>query len=68
MTDTEKKALDFIASWGGTDGGHHKQWVLDNLVKILTDDTFTYDQWIKEYEGEIVNGDPEYDWDEGIAP
>lgn len=30
------KALDYILRYGGIDGGHHKQWVLDQVVKALT--------------------------------
>ena len=66
MTDKEKvnKALELIAEWGGIDGGHHKQWLLDYLVRELSDD---YKQWVKEYEdGE--DGPDTYSWDEGIAP
>ena len=29
-------ALIFIKQYGGIDGGHHKQWVLDQVVRILT--------------------------------
>jgi hypothetical protein len=32
-----KKALQMIADFGDTDGGHHKQWALDQVVRILTD-------------------------------
>jgi len=64
MKDKEKEALDFILNYGGIDGGHHKQWVLDQLVRILSDD---YQGWVMEYEkGE--DGPKTYLWDEGIAP
>ena len=64
MTKKEFEVLDFIAEWGGIDGGHHKQWVLDQLVRILADD---YDKWINEWQdGE--DGPLTYLWDEGIAP
>lgn len=57
-------ALKLIYQYGGTDGGHHKQWILDQLVRILSDD---YIQWVKNYEnGE--DGPKTYEWDEGIAP
>lgn len=29
-------ALDMILHHGGYDGGHHKHWVLDQVVRILT--------------------------------
>lgn len=25
-----------VASWGGIDGDHHKQWVIDQMVRVLT--------------------------------
>ena len=28
-------ALLYIACYGGIDGGHHKQWVLDQITRIL---------------------------------
>lgn len=63
MSEKIEKALEMIESYGGIDGGHHKQWVLDQLVRILADD---YDQWVKEYQdGE--DGPETYLWDEGIA-
>jgi hypothetical protein len=64
MTEKEQEALDFIMQWGGIDGDHHKQWVLDQLVRILADD---YDAWVAEAKaGE--DGPDTYGWDEGLAP
>ena len=65
-TDNAKRqqALDLIAEWGGIDGGHHKQWLLDQLVRTLADD---YHTWVKKWEyGE--DGPQTYEWEEGIAP
>ena len=28
-------ALNYIESYGGIDGGHHKDWVLDQVARIL---------------------------------
>lgn len=38
MTDADRiaAALAVIASYGGIDGAHHKQWVLDQAVRCLT--------------------------------
>ena len=30
-----QEALDIIGSYGGYDGEHHKQWVLDQVVRTL---------------------------------
>lgn len=35
MTGTEK-ALDIATRSGGTDGDHHKMWVIDQMVRALT--------------------------------
>ncbi len=35
MLDAVNTALDRIAQSGGVDGAHHKQWVLDQVVRIL---------------------------------
>lgn len=59
MDDKERirRALEVIAACGGTDGGHHKQWVLDQVVRALTADE--YQVWVAAFEGT---------WDVGIAP
>ena len=58
--DKAQKALELIEEWGSIDGSHHKQWVFDQLVRILSDD---YERWVEEWnEGGI------YAWDEGRAP
>lgn len=31
----EQWALDYIMSYGGFDGSHHKTWVLDQVARIL---------------------------------
>lgn len=55
------KSLDLIFRYSGIDGSHHKQWVLDQVVRTLTGEH--YDEWVSGYE----DGD-QYSWDEGIAP
>lgn len=65
-TDSNRvgKALDLIYEWGGIDGAHHKQWLLDQLVIVLSND---YDEWVKEFE--IGDEGPQtFEWDTGIAP
>lgn len=34
--DRVREALDLISYSGGVDGGHHKAWVLDQVVRVLT--------------------------------
>jgi hypothetical protein len=57
--------LELVADYAGIDGAHHKQWVLDQVVRILTGPG--YDAWIAQWaDGE--DGPATYSWDEGIAP
>ena len=37
-----QKALGRIAESGSVDGAHHKQWVLDQVVRILTNEPGDY--------------------------
>jgi len=58
-------ALKLIRDYGGFDGAHHKQWVLDQVVRNLTKGG--YMEWVRGYETE--DDDPRaYVWDEGIPP
>jgi hypothetical protein len=85
-------ALEFIAAYGQIDGAHHKQWVLDQVARILNGTPVIltlaswadgkqeyrsnlgkpspeYLAWAKERLGKIdEDGEPEYRYDEGIAP
>lgn len=59
-----QKILDVITQYGGIDGAHHKQWVLDQIVRFAAPN---YEEWVKYYEdGE--DGPKTYEWDVGIAP
>lgn len=70
MKSAEDRILDIleiIHSYGGIDGGHHKQWALDQIVRIATGDEAGYKMWVKDHmAGE--DGPETYEWDEGIAP
>ena len=63
--ERDEKVLNFINEWGGIDGGHHKQWVLDQLVRIVAGDG--YEEWVAKYSAGD-EGPNTYEWDEGIAP
>jgi hypothetical protein len=59
------RVLTMIIQYGGIDGGHHKQWLVDQIVRIATGDN--YGRWVEIYEnGE--DGPKTYEWDTGIAP
>lgn len=64
-TEAVQLALELIEADGQSEGAHHKAWVIDQVVRILTGDR--YDAWVKEYrDGE--DGPETYSWEEGIAP
>jgi hypothetical protein len=67
MTDAERirAALELIGRYGGIDGAHHKQWVLDQVVRALTGDG--YDAWVAACKAGD-DGPETYEWDEGIPP
>ncbi len=56
------EALDLIDNYGGIDGDHHKQWVLDQVVRKLTGGEEEYKTWVNIRKAE------DYGWEEGIAP
>jgi len=68
VTDKEKidKAIDFAVEWGGSvDGAHHKDWCIDQMVRILAGDR--YEEVVRAAcKGE--DGPDTYSWDCGIAP
>ena len=36
MEDRIKRAIDFAVKYGSIDGAHHKDWVIDQMVRALT--------------------------------
>ena len=68
MTSDEQKLMeveDLIFRYAGIDGGHHKQWLIDQIIKAIKGSD--YEEWIKTWEsGE--DGPKTYEWDEGIPP
>ena len=63
--DRIEDAIYLATEYGGYDGGHHKMWVIDQMLRALTGDS--YDKVIADYNmGE--EGPETYEWDTGIAP
>ena len=60
-----EKAMGVIGRYGGTDGGHHKAWVIDQAARALMDSG--YEAWVLAMKAGD-DGPETYDWDEGIAP
>jgi hypothetical protein len=57
----KRKALRIALDYGQIDGAHHKQWVIDQMVRELCGDH--YQATIAAYEN-----DGEYWWDTGTPP
>jgi hypothetical protein len=65
-TVKEMAVVNLISEWGAIGGEHHKQWLLDQILRNILSQTL-YEQWVREWEdGE--EGPDTYTWDEGIAP
>jgi hypothetical protein len=59
------KALDIAVHYGGIDGDHHKAWVIDQIVRVLTGEK--YEALVTRAKaGE--DGPETYAWDCGVAP
>lgn len=64
-TDLVGMALEIAFRWGNIDGGHHRKWAIDQMVRVLTGEH--YASWVSDFSnGE--DGPNSYEWDEGIAP
>lgn len=62
-----EKALEIAEGYSQIDGGHHKAWVIDQMVRKLLVTEEAYKKFIAEYcDGE--DGTDTYEWDVGIAP
>ena len=72
--EEDKKKLDeiekIIYQYGQIDGGHHKMWVIDQIMRIIKGDK--YEEFVHNYQYTDEDGNPTedlyYSWDEGIAP
>ncbi len=59
------KAIEIAVQFGGIDGAHHKDWVIDQMVRALAGEQ--YEDIVKEAcDGE--EGPDTYEWNIGIAP
>jgi hypothetical protein len=58
MTNHNQKAIELITRYGGIDGAHHKDWVLQQVLSVLL-------QWDKEKLKEFLK---EREWEPGIPP
>lgn len=64
-TERIKNALAIAFEYGCIEGAHHKDWVIDQMVRALTGEL--YEIWVrKRKDGE--DGPDTYEWHTGIAP
>ena len=58
-----KQVAKIATRFGGIDGDHHKQWVIDQMLRASLGKE-KYEAWVKE-----MNSDTDYDpWDVGTPP
>ena len=67
MSDSDKieAVLTLALRFGSIGGDHHRVWLLDQMVRVMTGDG--YDAWVVA--AKVGEDGPEtYSWDEGTAP
>lgn len=68
MDEYVQQAIDIAVKYGGIDGAHHKDWVIDQMVRALC----SYQKgWYEHVVAEACKGEdgPDtYEWNVGIAP
>lgn len=58
-----KKVASIAARFGMIDGDHHKQWVIDQMLRAALC-KHKYEEWVEQ-----MNSDPDYEpWDVGTPP
>ncbi len=67
MNDPIQDILEMIFEYGGIDGEHHKQWLLNEIVKKATISKIHYEEWVK-YFNQGEDGPETYEWEVGVAP
>jgi hypothetical protein len=60
-----RDALEVADRYGGIDGAQHKQWVIDQMVRLLAG--ARYEQWVRQH-NTGPTGPEDYCWEEGCAP
>ncbi len=67
MNDAERieAAIELAVRYGGIDGDHHMAWVIDQMVRVLSGDSY---EKIVTAAKDGEDGPDTYGWQEGIAP
>lgn len=72
MEDRIVGALRFALAYGQIDGDHHKAWVIDQIVRVLSDDAYfaLIERWENNDEpnGGLACHGGWGGWTDGIAP
>ena len=67
MNKKQQQIINLIEEDGMVDGSHHKQWILDQILRIILKKE--YNSWLEKYNSETdENGEIYGEWDQGIAP
>lgn len=63
-----RDAIEVATQYGGIDGAHHKQWVIDQMLQKLMSPQ-QYKRFV-ETRADGPNGEPDYysEWDKGTPP
>lgn len=64
-TNRTDKALELIFRYHGIDGAHHKDWLIDQVTRVLAGDR--YDSFVADARAGS-DGPETYGWPTGIAP
>lgn len=59
------EALGFMQKYGGIEGDHHRQWALDQVVRIFLGEGEAYEAWVKKH-NEVTLGFS--GWGRGTPP
>lgn len=59
-------AIAIVMQFGGIDGGRHKQWVIDQILRHLLTKK-QYAEFVRDFESGL-DGPKTYTWDTGCAP
>lgn len=64
-----QKALDLAKAYGTCDGSHHKMWVIDQMVRILTGNESGYETFLNNVSTGDGTCEPgTWEWEKGSAP
>jgi hypothetical protein len=65
MGDKIEETVEFAFEYGDIDGEHHKQWIIDQMIRILLGPE--YSVWVDRHN--TYNATQDHPpWDTGIAP